>query len=207
MAKKSEKTDYSDLLKTNLPLSQQTHEELDDALKNDKINWEDLSKDLKQAYNRFGLEYKDCVWHEMLMDGNCMVDDYFGIENTLNFFQLMHFNFFNSKQEMYNLKRPLIYGEWALYKKGLNEGYLKVENCPKEVKKAYREFLQKEKESAKKDYSLLQNIKFPLSWEDFVQLMDALNRGHIKRKDFSYELKDACHNFNKEVINEEFWEK
>ncbi len=63
MEKENENTDYSHLLKAYLPLSEKTYKELDDALRSDNIFWEDLSEDLKQAHNRFGLESKDYNWN------------------------------------------------------------------------------------------------------------------------------------------------
>lgn len=209
MEKENKNTDYTALLKVSLPLSQNTYEEMDDALKNDKINWEDLSKDLKQAYNRFGLEYIDYHWNEMLVNGQCHGMDYIGgIEDNLKFFQLMNYEDFESKQDLYNAKQPLREDVCKVFIKGLNEGFLQVKNCPKEVKKAYEEILQMkrekekmEREAKQKDYTLLQNIKLPLSQSSFVELMGILRRGHIKRSNISNEIQDAC-----QKIDDKFWE-
>jgi len=69
MAKKSEKTDWKALLKTSLPLSQQTYEKLDEGIWYGHVKWKDMSLELKNAYNAYDAPERKKQWEKREEEG------------------------------------------------------------------------------------------------------------------------------------------
>jgi len=59
-----EKTDWTALLKVNLPLSEKTYIKLGIALTKGHLKWTDLPNELKVAYGSYGAEERARDWQE-----------------------------------------------------------------------------------------------------------------------------------------------